>query len=562
MNIQFYRDSSATQSVANLRVGTYWGVTVRDSFGEFRVLDSEQEELGKVYTSWNTTTFNINEGVPYDYFPIGDPEIISESSSNPWRECTKHRVYTIGGTYFEYAYYRRGTKEYIAFSYPRVRTGAGYLNISMFHNGNYFWNITGANSFPPLEINTDAYNLLGLAFFVGEMADTLNNTQEMIVPCVIVNSISDPDTNIILNPRRGFTSNVIQGFFSLPEYTPTNNNNNFGGRGDGSYRGTSPEVMDILARNRALSITSGNGNGLTYYYVNPTSFNQFLSFVYGTHLITSSEKIDSCLIDAIIIPTGYSPLLPNISRIFIANRTCVVDDSRIIINRLEGGVLGTAELQNSGYDDYNDFSNTTASLFLPFVGRIELDINSIARGYLRVEYIIDVFTGNIGYWVYTRGMNFPYEFLYGCYTGNCAIHVPMNGIHTHSQSVLGEVVNMATPIALGYLGAPTMQVGMSLVSSASGFLNRVNSPLISRAGSVDKSSAAIAPYQCRLDIERKDIIRTSSYGDVEGIPSFDTVKIRELNGFVKAHDARLDNLKCGDNEKEMVVELLRNGVYL
>lgn len=562
MNIQFYRDSIATQSVANLRVGTYWGATVRDSFGEFRVLDASQEELGIVYTSWNTATFNINEGVPYDYFPLGEPEIISESSSNPWGDCTKHRVYTIGGTYFEYAYYKRGTKEYIAFSYPRVRTGTGYLNINMFHAGSYFWNITGAIQYPPLELDTNVYTLKGLAFFVGEMTDTLNNTQEMIVPCVLVSPVSDPDTTTILNWRRGFTSNVIQGFFSLPEYTPTNNNTNFGGRGDGSYRGTSPEVMDILSRNRALSITSGNGNGLTYYYVNPTSFNQFLSFVYGSHLITSPEKIDSCLVDAIIIPTGYSPLLPNISRIFIANRTCVVDDSRIIINRLEGGVLGTAELQNSGYDDYNDFSNTTASLFLPFVGRIELDINSIARGYLRVEYIIDVFTGNIGYWVYTRGMNFPYEILYGCYTGNCAIHVPMNGTHAHSQSVLGEIINMATPIALGFVDPAAAAFGMSLVSHAGSLFSRMDSPLISRAGSVDKSSAAIAPYQCRLDIERKDIIRTSSYGDVEGIPSFDTVKIRELNGFVKVHDARLDKLKCEEGEKEMILDLLRNGVYL
>lgn len=558
MNIQFFNSAQISQQIANVKCGEFWGGTVNE-VNNTRILDGT-EEIGIVTTTWNFTSFNISPNVEYDFFPLGDPETFTdETAGEMWQNATKRKVYTIGGSYFEIAFYENENNYYIAFSFPRMLNGTGYTSITHFHNGSYFWNIANTNNYPPLQINKDEYILKGIAFFVGNITYS-NQTYDMIVPAVMC-TLHNSDEIFAYATKRGFTQNAIAGFFDIPTYNPTNNDVQLGGTGNGHYNSDAPEEINVNARNFAFSITSGNGQGLTYYSVNGAEFNNFMSFVYGDHIFGDSEKYINAIVGAHLVPVSMTSSDGNTGRsIFISNDTFRTASNVLMIrNRVKGDTVGYIDLQNSGYDDFNDYANTRATLYLPFVGRVGIDIDTIARGTMRISYLIDVFNGNIAYWVYVKGRDFPNETLYNVYTGNCAVEIPVAG-SGRTGDILGKIINRGSQIALG------VSSGISgiipAVNGAIGFASDINKRTINKTGINDTSSTVVQPYRIRLDIEKINIIRPENYKEYNGIPSFSKSRLGDLSGYVEVHSADLSGLSCEEYEKEEIMNILRNGVYV
>ena len=284
--------------------------------------------------------------------------------------------------------------------------------------------------------------------------------------------------------------------------------------------------------------------------------NQIVSYVYGSHIFHDSDKILNAVVSAHILPILYVPTTANIGRVYLANVTRSVNTAHIITSRLVTGSMGSVDLTNSGYDDFNDFENTTASIYLPFVGRITLDINAIARGIVKVDYIIDLFNGNIGYWIYTQSKDAVYPVLYGTYTGNCAVEIPLCG-SGRTGNTLGKILNAGSQIAAGFAESPA-KGAIDIYNAAQSFSDRT----VNKSGANDVNSGCLIPYQCRLDIERREVIRTEDYADLNGVPAFDTVKISEISGFVKVQTIDLSGITCEQSERDELRRLLEKGVYI
>lgn len=344
-------------------------------------------------------------------------------------------------------------------------------------------------------------------------------------------------------------------------YPPTAGNVRIGGTGDGFYPSMPAERPNIEALNEALSFGSHNGKGLTYYDTSKETIYQIFSKIYGNSYINLETRLKS-LIDAFIIPF-HSTSGEEISNIPVADVNVAVGlPANPITERYSQVNFGVFDMSNYGWDDWNDFSNTTASLYLPFYGRINLDVNAFIRGSIEILAVCDTYTGNVVYWVYTKPMQAEREYLYGVYEGQSAVQIPI--ANTYTPNIFGKI--------MAGVGAGVSGIGSIAIGNASQALSSISSLLASlpsqfeqkvdTSHTLDSAANATSPLQLRLDISRREMLRPEQYREIASIPAFVTERLGDLEGFVRVHSADYSGLKCEQSEKEIIKQMLEEGVYV
>lgn len=357
----------------------------------------------------------------------------------------------------------------------------------------------------------------------------------------------------------------INMFNDLPDpertYEPTEGNIHIGGTGNGNYPSDPAERPDVNALNDWFSFSSHNGKGLTYYRTTIADVYHTFAKVYVDSFINLETRLKA-MIDCFKVPfsiTGYTQL----NKIYVAdvpidllNWAYPLDDRFVEVN------FGVFSLENFGWDDYNDFSNTLVSLYLPFVGRINIDINAVARGTIEVDAVCDSYTGNITYWIYTTSMQAPREVLYGVYEGQSAVQVPI--ANTYTPNLMGKITGFTS--ALTNMSMATgMGDALSAVKSGFGAVNAFTSGLernVDRSHLQNSCSVATSPLHIRLDISRREMLRPEQYREKAGIPAFTTEVLSRLEGFVRVHTADYDGLSCEQEEKMIIKQMFEEGVYV
>lgn len=346
-----------------------------------------------------------------------------------------------------------------------------------------------------------------------------------------------------------------------PEHTyEPNNTVIIGGRGNGNYPSDDAETPNTATRNSLFSFGSGSGRGLTYYITTIEDLIKAFTKIYSSSYINEEARINA-MIDAFKIP-NITIGTQNIMKFWIADINVDVNTSYIMTTRFVEVPLGNVDLSQYGWDDYNDFKNTRATLYLPFVGRINISMDAIARGSIRVLALLDRYTGNVAYWIYTRSMQAEREVLYGVYEGQSAIQIPFGG--SHMVNFMGKFTAMASIFAGGVVagisGNPIGAglAGLALVSQAPKALEVG----VDTSHAISSTGAATTPYQVRLDIERREMLRPEQYREFASIPAFVTLPLGSMTGFVKIHTADYSGLKCEQSEKELIKEMLEEGVYV
>lgn len=344
-------------------------------------------------------------------------------------------------------------------------------------------------------------------------------------------------------------------------YQPTTGNVRVGGTGDGFYPSMPAERPNIEALNQALSFGSSNGKGLTYYDTSKETIYQIFSKIYGNSYINLETRLKS-LIDAFMIPFR-STSGEDISNIPVADVNVAVGiPANPITARYNQVNFGVFDMSNYGWDDWNDFSNTTASLYLPFYGRINLDVNAFIRGSIEILAVCDTYTGNVVYWVYTKPMQAEREYLYGVYEGQSAVQIPIANTYTPNifgkiMAGVGTTVNGIGNVAMGDVSAGISSIGSLLASIPSSYEKRVDTSHI-----LDSAANATSPLQLRLDISRREMLRPEQYREIASIPAFVTERLGDMEGFVRVHSADYSGLKCEQSEKEIIKQMLEDGVYV
>ena len=219
------------------------------------------------------------------------------------------------------------------------------------------------------------------------------------------------------------------------------------------------------------------------------------------------------------------------------------------------------------YGNSLDYTDTTVSIFLPFIGQKDLDINIIGNAEISLVYRVDIMTGNCNAIISAKrerdGTSLD-AVLY-IFTGNVGNQIPVtqrvnqslikltqtvqNGLTNAvfgnpSTALISGVAQMAPDImTMGMTGQPTTRYSMTgNVTTANGYMG------------------VLTPY---LIWERPVNVKPSGYDKYYGYPSFFTRKLSDCTGYTQIHELISDaptGVPADDWEK--IKQMLKDGIII
>lgn len=222
-----------------------------------------------------------------------------------------------------------------------------------------------------------------------------------------------------------------------------------------------------------------------------------------------------------------------------------------------------------------DYSpSTSASIYLPFIGMRQLNINDVMGSTLHLIYKFDVLTGGCVAQIYVNhnhlgnkdggfswntNQGLLYEFM-----GQCAVNIPLasqdftNTIRS-AVSAVGMVAGTSASIATGN---PVLGVATATMASANLGM-QANTPTVERSGHLSGSCSLLGYYQPFLVVTRPHQCKPSRYYALRGIPSqVYTSKLSNCTGFTQiTANNNIHVIGAEDSELAEIQNLLVSGVY-
>ena len=214
-------------------------------------------------------------------------------------------------------------------------------------------------------------------------------------------------------------------------------------------------------------------------------------------------------------------------------------------------------------DEFKSFIDykSSASVYLPYIGQRQLDINEIRGSRVRLVYNIDIISGSAVAYIHisraSRG-NGDCKIYHTMYTfeGNCLTQIPMFATDNRGaiQALLG-VASAGVSLATGNVGGA--------VSSAVGAITQ-EKVTVGRAGTLSSNYGYISRQKPAIIIERPIISTPINFGSFEGWTSNIYRKISSLQGYTETDPETVwsNNIHCTDNEAAEIRNLFNSGVYV
>lgn len=211
------------------------------------------------------------------------------------------------------------------------------------------------------------------------------------------------------------------------------------------------------------------------------------------------------------------------------------------------------------YLDYSPY--TKVSIYLPYIGSQEIDVDLIEATTIGVKYHIDVLSGACVAFI-TVNNSVMMQF-----SGQCAVSIPVTSTdYTQTIIALGQLVASGIGVvATGGMSAPVQ--GASVAGLATAMANTAQNviaskPTYAKTGNMSGSNGLMGFQKPYLIIERPRKCSPAYQNNYTGYPSYSTRKLSELSGFTQVQDIHLDGIPCNDTERNEIMRLLREGVIL
>ena len=215
------------------------------------------------------------------------------------------------------------------------------------------------------------------------------------------------------------------------------------------------------------------------------------------------------------------------------------------------------------YLDYNPYTRLT--LFLPFVGEVQLDPDEVMNETVYVDYTVDCLTGEFVAFVSTSTK------VLSQYQGNCASQVPTTSADYSRlnsamlQAAIGAVGAVAGLATGGGAVAGLAAAGAMAQGAASTALNIMNSKVNhSHSGALGGAPGFMGVQTPYLIIHRARQSVPYDANKFKGYPANANMKLSDLEGcgFTTVREIKLDNYPFTEAEAEELRTILGNGIYL
>ena len=213
-----------------------------------------------------------------------------------------------------------------------------------------------------------------------------------------------------------------------------------------------------------------------------------------------------------------------------------------------------------------DYSCTTISIFLPYVGVKELDPDIVLKSRLTLVLYVDRWNGDILYLLhasnnlaqqkYYRQESVVYRF-----AGNCGRKVPLGRVDNSNQII--QAVSGLAGIAAGYaMGGVVGAIG-GAVPTIQNIAAGNFKPTVQTSGGVSGNTGRMDYQQAYLIIKRGVPEYPNNWRNEIGAPRNQELRISSLSGYTLFSTVYLENIECTAEEKEELERLLTTeGVIL
>lgn len=318
-----------------------------------------------------------------------------------------------------------------------------------------------------------------------------------------------------------------------------------GEEGDKGYIDPTPDTPDIDP-SEPTPIVNPTESGLnlltTSYVMTEEQIKQLANFLWGATFLQNLQLVNNSPIENIV----GCKMIP----IAISGSNSVVQIGNVDTN-VNGAVVSSVPVVTIGslsigklYDNFLDYAPyTQITLFLPFIGFVEIDTNVVVDNTLSVKYVFDIVTGTCKAMLYVNGI------YYTSYNGSCGIDIPLvasNRAQVESQ-FLSSVINGAISGNVG--GIVGAGIGAQYHSQSS--------------GSYSPTCGWQETKQVYAIINRPTCQYPETYGHNIGYPCKLSRSLNSLSGFtVCDSNVDLSGIACTEMERQEIYNALTSGVYL
>ena len=214
---------------------------------------------------------------------------------------------------------------------------------------------------------------------------------------------------------------------------------------------------------------------------------------------------------------------------------------------------GTIQVREQwgAYLDYSPF--TKASIYLPYIGTREIDIDEIMGKTVGVEYHVDIMSGACVAFITANSR------VIAQYSGSCGMQIPVTS--QNWGQVLQSLAQIGGAAISGFVsggaGGALMSAGLSAASNAiAGGLK----PQYQHSGTVSGAAGILAGQRPYIIFNIPNQSKPLNYPKFEGYPSNATMLLGSCNGYTRVEEINLEGIRCTQPELDEIEALLKEGV--
>ena len=277
------------------------------------------------------------------------------------------------------------------------------------------------------------------------------------------------------------------------------------------------------------------------------------------------DSVSNLILNAVSDPINFivglfmlpvTPTNGNSSGIFLGG----INVNTVTANRVteqyvtcDFGTIQIGEL----YGNYLDYAYSKLSIYLPYIGMADIDVQEVTGGSVTLRYIIDAFTGAcVANVKCVKSIKSPWGTVYTNST-----------VHSYSGNVALQL-----PISAGSFDIMTqglINVGLGLVSGQPQTVAKGAQDVIQNVGGDATTRGALSSNTGRLCYQTPYLMfthpietRPANLGALHGYSAGVGGKLSQFSGYVECSDVKLDGITATDSEKDMIETLLKSGVYV
>lgn len=328
-----------------------------------------------------------------------------------------------------------------------------------------------------------------------------------------------------------------------------------------------PTPQDHITDSNLPTLSGLNLGVVTLYLPTTEQLQAIAAFLWSDNVLDNFKKyfnnFADNLLNLFVLPYHPSGLLTRTFK--VGNMVSEITDVEYTTQRFYDVDMGSINIEKL-WDSYLDFSPyTKIEIFLPYLGLHSLDIDEIMcpakmdgtlqRGLgsvLSVVYRIDVLTGVIVAKIKING-EIRYQF-----EGRVGANIPLTG-QTYASMVQGIITagaGLISTVATGGLTAP-----LSAAAAVSGTIN-ASKPTVERIGNISGDASMLATDVPYVVITRPNKPMLEEQEKYTGFPSYKSGTLNNFSGLTICEDVHVEGISCTEEERNAIVDWLKNGVIL